>query len=117
MQQPCKPGPSAIRSILPLSVAVFVWLLLPCNSIISNADGLLTAAFTTSTGDRVQEMFRTWMIAGIALAAPRPGTRPVQYSWMQLEAMNERFRRAMERAIARGKEHLPDAEGRRAEIL
>ena len=25
-----------------------------CNSIISNADGLLTAAFTTSTGDRVQ---------------------------------------------------------------
>jgi cytochrome c len=55
-----------------LSVAVFVWLLLPCNSIISNADGLLTAAFTTSTGDRVQrgeEMFRTWMIAGIALAA------------------------------------------------
>jgi hypothetical protein len=72
MQQPCKPGPSAIRSILPLSVAVFVWLLLPCNSIISNADGLLTAAFTTSTGDRVQrgeEMFRTWMIAGIALAA------------------------------------------------
>jgi cytochrome c len=43
-----------------------------CNSIISTPDGLLTAAFTTSTGDRVQrgeEMRRTWVIAGFAVAA------------------------------------------------
>jgi hypothetical protein len=45
-------------------------------------------------------------------AASQPGDEAGPYSWLQLEAMNERFRRAMERAITRGKQYLPDAEGR-----
>jgi hypothetical protein len=40
-------------------------------------------------------------------AAPAPGDEAGPYSWMQLETMNEKFRGAMQNAIARGEERSP----------